>query len=109
MDMAVAEEYIEYYADKYNRLIKKHKFAIPLCKRIDENKLNNAIETTNIPAGYYITSECIKDVEKFAQKILEKFGNKDGPFCTNEVVIEISLHDLEHFLTDIYHTHFFIE
>ena len=22
MDMAVAEEYIEYYADKYNRLIK---------------------------------------------------------------------------------------
>ena len=98
MDMAVAEEYIEYYADKYNKLIKKHKFAMPLCKHIDENKLNNAIETTsNIPAGYYITAECIKDVEKFAQKIHEKFGNKDGPFCTNEVVIEIFLHNLEHF------------
>ena len=110
MDVAVAEEYIEYYADKYNKLIKKHKFAMPLCKHIDENKLNNTIETTsNVPAGYYVTAECIKDVEKFAQKIHEKFGNKDGPFCTNKVVIEIFLHDLEHFLTDIYHTHFFIE
>ena len=70
MDMAVAEEYIEYYADKYNKLIKKHKFGMPLCKYIDENKLNNAIETTsNIPACYYITAECIKDVEKFVQKI----------------------------------------
>ena len=58
----------------------------------------NAIETTsNIPAGYYVTAEYIKDVEKFAQKIPEKFGNKDGPFCTNGVVIEIFLHDLEHF------------
>ena len=42
--MMVAEEYIEYYADKYNKLIKKHKFAMPLCKHIDENKLNNAIK-----------------------------------------------------------------
>ena len=45
--MAVAEEYIEYYADKYNKLIKKHKFSMPLCKHIDENKLNNAIKTTS--------------------------------------------------------------
>ena len=75
MDMAVAEEYIENYADKYNKLIKKHKFAMHLCKHIDENKLNNAIKTTsNIPAGYYVTAECIKDVEKFAQKIHERFG-----------------------------------
>ena len=52
--MAVAEEYIEYYADKYNKLIKKHKFAMPLCKHIIENKSSNAIETTsNVPAGYY--------------------------------------------------------
>ena len=71
---------------------------MPLCKHIDENKLNNAIETTsNIPVGYNVTAECIKDVEKFAQKIHEKFGNKDGPLCVNEVVIEIFLHDLEHF------------
>ena len=98
MDMTVAEEYIEYYADKYNKLIKKCNFAMPLCKHIDENKLNNAIETTsNMPAGYYVTAECIKNVEKFAQKIHEKFGNKDGPFCTNKVVIEIFLRDLEHF------------
>ena len=110
MDMAVAEEYIEYYADKYNKLIRKHKFAMPLCKHTDENKLYNAIETTsNIPAGYYITAECIKNVEKFAQKIHEKFGNRDGSFYTSKVIIEIFLHDLEHFLTDIYHTHFFIE
>ena len=28
-----------------------------------------AIETTsNIPAGYYITAECTRDVEKFAQR-----------------------------------------
>ena len=33
MDTAVAEEYIEYYADKYKELTRKHKFAIPLCKR----------------------------------------------------------------------------
>ena len=110
MDMAVAEEYIEYYADKYNKLILKHKYAMPLCKHIDESELNNAIETTShIAAGYYVTAECIKEIEKFVQKIHEKFGNKDGPFCTNEVVIEILLHGLEHFLTDIDHTYFFIE
>ena len=51
--MVVAEEYIEYYADKYKKLIRKHKFAMPLCKDTDKNKLYNAIETTsNIPAGY---------------------------------------------------------
>ena len=99
MYMVVAEEYIEYYADKYKTLIRKHKFAMPLCKNTDENKLYNAIETTfNIPAGYYITAECIKDVEKFARKIHEKFGHKDGPFYTSEVVTKIFLHDLEHFL-----------
>ena len=52
MDMAVAEEYIEYYADKY---------------------------------------------KKFAQKLHGKFGHKGGPFYADEVVIEIFLHDLEHF------------
>ena len=109
MDMVVVEEYIEYYADKYKKLIIKHKIAMPLCKHTDKNKLYNARETTsNIPAGYYITAECVKDVEKLAQKLHEKFGHKDGPFYTNEVVIEIFLHDLEHFLTDIYHTHFYL-
>ena len=39
MDMAVAEEYVEYYADKYKKLIRKHKFAMPLCKHTDKNKL----------------------------------------------------------------------
>ena len=107
--MAVAEEYIEYYADKYKILIRKHKFAMPFCKHTDENKLYNTIETSNIPAGYYIKAECIKDVEKFVQKIHEKFGYKDGPFYASEVVIEIFLHDLEHFLIDIHYTHFFIE
>ena len=80
MDMVVAEEYVEYYADKYKKLTRKHKFA-PLCKHTDKNKLYNAIETTsNIPAGYYITAECTQDVEKFAQKLHGKFGHKDGPF-----------------------------
>ena len=33
-------------------------------------RLRLTIETTsNILAGYYVTAECIKDVEKFAQKI----------------------------------------
>ena len=69
MDMVVAEEYIEYYADKCKKLIRKHKFAMLLCKHTDKNKLYNAIETTsNIPADYYITAECIKDVEKFGHK-----------------------------------------
>ena len=95
MDMVVAEEYIEYYTDKYNKLIKKHKYAMPLCKHIDMSELNNAIETTsNIPAGYYITAECIKDVEKFVQKMHKNFSNKDSPFFMNEVVIEIFLYDL---------------
>ena len=98
MDMAVAEEYIEYYADKYKKLTRKHKFAMPLCKHTDKNKLYNAIETTsNIRAGYYITVKCTQDVEKFAQKLHGKFGHKDGPFYADEVVIEIFLHDLEHF------------
>ena len=44
MDIAVAEEYIEYYADKYKKLIRKHKFAMPLCKHTDKNKLYNAIK-----------------------------------------------------------------
>ena len=70
----------------------------------------NAIESTsNIPAGYFETAECIKDVEKLAQKMHQKFSNKDGPFSTNEVVIEFFLHDFEHFLTNIYRTYFFIE
>ena len=77
MDMAVAEEYIEYYADKYKKLIRKHKFAMPLCKHTDRNKLYNAIETTsNIPAGYYITAECIQDVEKFVQKYMKNLVTK---------------------------------
>ena len=81
MDTAVAEEYIEYYADKYKELTRKHKFAIPLCKRTDKNKIYNAIETTsNIPAGYYITAECTQDVEKFAQKLHGKFGKKRWSF-----------------------------
>ena len=83
---------------------------MPLCKHIDKSELNNVIErTSNIPAGYYITAECIKDVEKFAQKMHKKFGDKDGPFSTDELVIEIFLHDLEHFKTNIYYTYFFIE
>ena len=57
MDMAVAEEYIKCYTDKYNKLIKKHKCAVPLCKHIDKSELNNAIErTSSIAAGYYITA-----------------------------------------------------
>ena len=71
---------------------------MPLCIHIDKSELNNVIETTpNIPAGYYVKAECIKDVEKFAQKMHQKFSNKDGPLSKNEVVIEIFLHDLEHF------------
>ena len=108
--MVVAEEYIEYYTDKYNKLIQKCKYAMPLCKNIDRSELNNVIEiTSNIPASYYITAECIEDVEKFAQKLHKKYGDKDGPFFMDEVVIEIFLHDLEHFLINIYHTYFFIE
>ena len=37
----------------------------------------------------------------------QKFSNKHGPFSKNEVVIEFFLHDLEHFLTNIYCTYFF--
>ena len=77
MDMVAAEEYIEYYTDKYNKLIKKHKYAMPLCKHIDKSELNNAIEKTlNIPAGYHVTAECIKDVEKFAQKMHKNLVTK---------------------------------
>ena len=95
MDMVVAEEY---YADKYKKLTRKHKFAMPLYKHTDKNKFYNAIETTsNTPAGYYITAEYIQGVEKFAQKLHGKFGHKDGPFYADEVVIEIFLHDLKHF------------
>ena len=82
---------------------------MPLCKHIDKSELNNVETTSNIPAGYYITAECIEDVETFAQKMHKKIGDKDGSFSTHEVVIEIFLHDFEHFLTDIYHTYFFIE
>ena len=77
MDMAVAEEYIEYYADKYKKLIRKHKFAMPLSKHTDKNKLYNAIETTsNIPAGYYITAECIKDVENLCKNYMKNLVTK---------------------------------
>ena len=41
---------------------------MPLHKHIDKSKLNNVIEkTSNIPAGYYVTPECIKDVEKMCK------------------------------------------
>ena len=39
----------------------------------------------------------------------KKISDKDGPFSTNEVVIEIFLHDLKHFLINIYHIYYFIE
>ena len=98
MDMAVAEEYIEYYADKYKELTTKHKFAILLCKSTDESEIYNAIETaSHMPAGYYITAECTRDVEKFVPKLHGKFGHKDGPFYADEVAIKSFLHDLEHF------------
>ena len=108
MNMPVAEEYIEYYADIYNRLIEEHKFAVPICSHMNGHKLYNALEkTSHIPAGYYIPLSCIEDVESFAKKVHEKFGNKDGPpFNTDKTVIELFLHDLEHFLTDIYENHF---
>ena len=49
---------------------------MPLCKHTDKNKLYNARETTsNIPAGFYTTTECTQDVEKFAQKLYGKFGH----------------------------------
>ena len=71
---------------------------MPWCKHIDKSELNNVMETiSNIPTGYYITAECIKDVETFLQKMHKKFGDKDGHFSTDEVVIEIFLHDLKHF------------
>ena len=35
----VAEQYIEYYADKYKKFIRKHKFAMPLCKHTDKNEM----------------------------------------------------------------------
>ena len=77
MDTAVAEEYIEYYADKYKELTRKHKFAVPLCKRTDKNKIYNAIETTsNIPAGYYITAECTRDVENLRKNYMENLVTK---------------------------------
>ena len=47
MDTAVAEEYIEYYADKYKKLTREHKFAIPLCKHTNKNEIYNAIEATS--------------------------------------------------------------
>ena len=50
---------------------------MPLCKHIDESELNNVIETTcNIPAGHYVTAECIKDVEKFVQKMIKNLVTK---------------------------------
>ena len=111
MDTAVAEEYIEYYADKYKKLTREHKFAIPLCKRTNKNEIYNAIEaTSNIPAGYYITAECTRDVEKFAQKLHGKFGHKDGPFYADEVAIKIFLHDLGTFFNRyLSYTFFFFE
>ena len=85
IDTAVAEEYIEYYADKYKELTRKHKFAMPLCKRTDKNKIYNAIETTsNIPAGYYITAECTRDVEKFVQKITWKIWSQRWSFLCRQ-------------------------
>ena len=77
MDMVVAEEYIEYYADKYKKLIRKHKFAMPLCKHTDKNKLYNAIETTsNIPAGYYITVDVLKMLKNLVTKIVLSIQTK---------------------------------
>ena len=77
MDTAVAEEYIEYYADKHKKLTREHKFAIPLCKHTNKNEIYNAIEaTSNIPAGYYITAECTKNVENLHKNYMENLVTK---------------------------------
>ena len=77
MDMVVAEEYIEYYADKYKKLIRKHKFAMPLCKHTDKYKLYNAIETTsNIPAGYYIQQNVLKMLKNLHKNYMKNLVTK---------------------------------
>ena len=50
---------------------------MPLCKHTDKNKLYYAIETTSdIPPGYYITAECIKDVEKLCKNYMKNLVTK---------------------------------
>ena len=98
MDAAVTEEYIEYYMHRYNQLLKTTKFTMPVCQNIDHEELINGIEKTfSIPSGYYITAECNRDVENFGKEIFTKFGHIDGPFCSDETIIEIFLHKIEHF------------
>ena len=97
MDMAVAEEYIE-YADKYKKLTRKHKFTMPLCKHFDKNKLYNAIETTsNIPAGYYITAECTRDVEKFRRNYMENLVTKMVLSMQTKLLLRFSCMILKNF------------
>ena len=43
-----------------------------LCKHINKSQLNSVIETINIPVGYYITAECIEDVEKMVLSLWMK-------------------------------------
>ena len=50
---------------------------MPLCKHTNKNQLYNAIETTsNIPGGYYITAECIKDVENLRKNYMKNLFTK---------------------------------
>ena len=77
MDTAVAEEYIEYYADKYKELTAKHKFAIPLCKHTDESEIYNAIEaTSHIPAGYYIQQNVLEMLKNLYKNYIENLLTK---------------------------------
>ena len=64
---------------------------MPLYKHVDKSELNNVIETTsNIPASYYITAECIKDVETFVQKMHKKIDDKDGPSLQMKLLLRFS-------------------
>ena len=77
---------------------KHHYYLTAAKKNFTTLRKYDETELTIIYHNYMaITAECIKDVGKFVQKLHGKFGHKDGSFYANEVVIEIFLHDLEHF------------
>ena len=63
LDQPTTEEFIQHYAQKYSDL--KETFS-----EVEPKLLCKALKfTSNLPGDLYSPTECVEDVESFAQKI----------------------------------------
>ena len=107
LDQPDTEEFIQHYAQKYSSLKKALKFKETFCE-VEPRLLCKALGFTSYhPGDLYTPTECIEQVESFAQKIQKKINSEYGLDIHNErlEIIEF-LYLVEKFLVEIFQKFF---